>query len=412
MLQKIFNSLGSNYSHAQARELRYDFGSKKNEEQAKETIKNWLGNQNAQVHFFYKGREALEAGLTAYLAGEGAVAVNGFTCYVVERAIRRAGGEVVFADTGEKKLNFDLKNLQQAYQKNKKIKAVLLQNTFGLEMEELDEIISWCREKKLLVIEDCAHNFGANYQNGKPAGSLGDLVIASFSQDKVFDVISGGCLIVNTPTKLKIAAGELPRVSLSQIKKDKNYGLRTWKIRTFYGIGYGKLLHWYYKKRQMLSNPMQYAGSEDAHQHRMTWGVLKILSKKLQVVEARRELDIRRRRAMVYYQNLPKQTRLGEITPAKIQLGTVVRYPMVLPDKKTRDELVAKLAKKGFLVSDIWYDVLVAPKRYFKQSLYKKRSCPNGEKLTERILNLPTHKNITIRQAEMLTGIIKAFLAK
>jgi len=39
-----------------------------------------------------------------------------------------------------------------------------------------------------------------------------------------------------------------------------------------------------------------------------------------------------------------------------------------------------------------------------------KNDCPNAEKISEKILNLPTHKNISEKQALQLSNLINSFV--
>ena len=81
----IFNSLGSNYSLSSS--IRHLFVRGKCRDYMK--LESLLdGRYDGSVYLFYKGREALrQAMLAADLKKGSAVAINGFTCFVVDEAV-------------------------------------------------------------------------------------------------------------------------------------------------------------------------------------------------------------------------------------------------------------------------------------------------------------------------------------
>ena len=61
-----------------------------------------------------------------------------------------------------------------------KTKVVIVQHTFGLPAN-MDEIRAICSAKNLILIEDCAHSLGAEY-NGIKVGTQSKAAFFSFSQ--------------------------------------------------------------------------------------------------------------------------------------------------------------------------------------------------------------------------------------
>jgi dTDP-4-amino-4,6-dideoxygalactose transaminase len=60
----------------------------------------------------------------------------------------------------------------------------------------MDQIAAFCRARHLLLIEDCAHAVGAEW-NGKMAGTFGDTGCFSFYPTKILTSGEGGMLITN-----------------------------------------------------------------------------------------------------------------------------------------------------------------------------------------------------------------------
>src|SRR3989344_5571860 len=201
----IFNSLGSNYYARYVLKALFSVGSRKD-------IKDLRNLHEEKYHgkaiLFYKGREALTFALKILnLPKKSEVAINGFTCVAVFNAIRYAGFEALCLDLDETGgLNFTAKTLENSLKSNKNIKVVIVQNTLGYPCD-IEKIEKLCRKHKLILIEDLAHCVGTVYEDGRETGTVGDLVVLSFSQDKIIDAVSGGALIVRNK---KLANLKLP----------------------------------------------------------------------------------------------------------------------------------------------------------------------------------------------------------
>ena len=191
----IFNSLGSNYNFKFVIKSLFTIGDTNN---SKELTSFLEEKYSGSAMLFYKGREALSMALKIMHLPQGSeIAINGFTCVAVFNAIKVAGYNPVCLDLTKKGgVNFTPETLEKTIKNNKKIKAVIIQNTLGYPCD-IEEIQSICKKNNLILVEDLAHCVGTKYLNGKEAGTMGDFVCLSFSQDKIIDAITGGALITH-----------------------------------------------------------------------------------------------------------------------------------------------------------------------------------------------------------------------
>ena len=233
----IFNSLGSNYTLASALRALVAMPSERKRRQLLEHLESRYGGK---AFLTYKGREAIQLALEA-LGAEGAVAINGFTCFAVYEAIARSGYRTCYLDISDTSLNFSPATLEAALEKDASIKAVMIQNTLGYPCD-VRAIADICTQKNIVLIEDLAHSVGTRYASGEEAGTVGDFTVLSFSQDKVIDGISGGALIVRNPAFVERLSQPREHVGLLQQIKNRGYLFVTVLIRTTYAIG-GKKLH-------------------------------------------------------------------------------------------------------------------------------------------------------------------------
>lgn len=157
---------------------------------------DWLGlaGHAAAVRGLGSGRASLRAVLDALQIGAGAsVIVPAFTCRSVTNVIRACGASVVFADIETDAFGLDAEAVERAWRPD--VRALLLQHSFGLPGRDLDALLTLAKARGLLVIEDCAHALGAEWQGCK-LGTLGDAALFSFERGKVLTTIHGGMAVV------------------------------------------------------------------------------------------------------------------------------------------------------------------------------------------------------------------------
>src|SRR3989338_8617023 len=122
----IFNSLGSNYNLKYVWQSLFSDGHDQNRK-----LVNFLeGKYSGKTILTYKGREAIALALKILnLPKKSCVAINGFTCYAVYKAISEAGLTPICLDLEEKNtdLNFSPEILERKLEENKNIKVVVIQ---------------------------------------------------------------------------------------------------------------------------------------------------------------------------------------------------------------------------------------------------------------------------------------------
>lgn len=388
----IFNSLGSNYNLKYVLQSLFSDGHDQNRK-----LVNFLEDKyNGKTILTYKGRETLTLALKILnLPKESCIAINGFTCYAVYKAIETAGYKPICLDLEEKKsdLNFTPEILKKSLEENRNIKVVVVQNTLGYFCD-IEKIAQICREKNLILIEDLAHCIGTKYKNGKEAGSVGDFVTLSFSQDKIIDAVSGGALIIRNK-KLQncnlASQGEALEHKFKTPKnqlKDNFYPLFTYKIRFLYNIGLGKPLHFILKNLNLLSKPMQ-EGLYDFYSLPNWYCNLALF----EFGKSKQQLSHRKEIAKIYAKNLNKKI-LNLNIVNRISLSANLRFPVFV---ENRGDLIKFLKKHKIFISDVWYDS-VAPE------------CPNAVEISHRILNLPTHINVTKKDALRISEKVNEWL--
>lgn len=383
----IFNSLGSNYNIGYVIKSLFENGSNKDADGLKKLLEQRYGGK---AILFYKGREALSAALKILDFPKNAlVAINGFTCVAVYKAIEVAGFTPLCLDLEKgSNLNFTADTLRRALRKNKNIKVVVVQNTLGYpcDIEEIEQV---CKKNKLILIEDLAHCVGTKYKNGKEAGTLGDFAILSFSQDKIIDAVSGGALVIRN--KKLVSAKSLGAYVIhlpgGNLIKDRFYPYFSYKIRFLYNFGLGKPYYFALKTFNFLSNIMDYSFYSyfrlPNHNARLALNMFENLNK---------QLNHRKKISKIYFENLPEKILFHPVSNY-IDLSSNLRFPILV---ENRTGLIKFLKTNKVFVSDIWYDD-VTPE------------CPNADEISKKILNLPTHINVQEKDALRICELINTF---
>lgn len=113
-------------------------------------------------------------------------------------AIAARGATAVFADIDPRTLNLDPRSI--AAKITPKTKAILPVHLYG-QCCDMDGINDVAKQHGLKVVEDCAHAPGALYK-GRKAGSLGDIGVFSFHQQKNMVTLGEGGLITTSDKSL------------------------------------------------------------------------------------------------------------------------------------------------------------------------------------------------------------------
>ena len=127
------------------------------------------------------GTDALHLSLRAAGIGSGdEVVMPSFTFVATAEAVSYTGARPVFADIDARSFCLDPRALERSL--TPRTRAVIAVHLYG-QCAAMDEIAGLCREKKLVLIEDCAQSLGADY-DGRRAGSWGDFGCFSFYPTK------------------------------------------------------------------------------------------------------------------------------------------------------------------------------------------------------------------------------------
>ena len=141
------------------------------------------------------GTTALQLSMIAAGVGPGdEVITTPISWIATANAAAVLGAKVVFADVDPRTLNLDPASVERKI--TERTKAILPVHLYGqcCDMDALNEL---ARPRKICVVEDAAHAAGAEYK-GRKAGSLGDIGVFSFHQQKNMVTLGEGGLLTTS----------------------------------------------------------------------------------------------------------------------------------------------------------------------------------------------------------------------
>ncbi|MBI1789180.1 MAG: DegT/DnrJ/EryC1/StrS family aminotransferase [Acidobacteria bacterium] len=143
------------------------------------------------------------AGLELAMIGVGAgpgdeVITTPISWISTANAAAARGASLVFADVDPRTLNLDPGDVARKI--TPRTKAILLVHLFGqpCDMDPLRELAA---PRGIRIVEDCAHAPGAEYQ-GRKTGTLGDIGVFSFHQQKNMTTLGEGGLVTTSDRAL------------------------------------------------------------------------------------------------------------------------------------------------------------------------------------------------------------------
>lgn len=319
-----------------------------------QAVANYIGVKYAVA--FCNGTAALHG--ACYAAGivEGdEVITSPITFAASANCVRYVGGTVVFVDIDPETYNIDPKRIQEKI--TVETKAIIPVDFTG-QPANMDEIMEIAKEHNLVVIEDGAHSFGAEYK-GQKVGTQADMTMFSFHPVKPITTAEGGVIVTNNEEYYK------------KLLKFRSHGIE----QTSYAQEQGG---WYYEMTELGYN------------YRMTdlqaaLG-LSQMTKLDQFIERRREI------AKLYTETLKEIKYI--ITPQQLD-NTVSGWHLYMIQLKgvNRKYIFEEMHAANIGVHVHYIPVYWHP--YYQQLGYKKGLCPVAEDWYKNALTLPIHPQLS-----------------
>jgi UDP-2-acetamido-2-deoxy-ribo-hexuluronate aminotransferase len=310
------------------------------------------------------GTDALLMSLMAYDIGEGdLVFTTPFTFIATASVVRLVNATPVFADILPETFNIDPEKLelaiQDAIQKGKgKPRAIIAVDLFG-QLADYEKIQKIANKYGLILIEDAAQSFGANFQN-KKACSYGDIATTSFFPAKPLGCYGDGGMIFTNCDEIK----------------DKLHSIRV------HGQGFDK-----YNNIRIGIN-----GRMDTLQAAIVLSKMTIFEDEI----------VKRQIVASHYEELLNDS----FKTPKLKAGHISAWAQYCILSDNRERMFAKLQENNIPYA-VYYPKPLHLQDAFKDLGYKKGDFPVSEEISEKIFSLPFHPYLEKESQEKIAAVLK-----
>ena len=328
------------------------------------------------------------------------VIVQAFSCIAVPNSVTWAGAKPVYVDV-DKNFNIDVEDLKRKI--SRFTRAIIVQNTFGVPAE-IETIRKIADPRGIVVINDCAHSLGAIYKNEDITFSV-DISFCSFGRDKSISSVFGGMILCRDNDfykKCKKVRDRLSNPSFFWVFQQVIHPVLFVFILSLYNFfNIGKVILYFAQKVGVLSKAIysveKTTGRPVFFPAKMPGALARLALNQFNKLDA---FNSHRKQIAEFY--------FKKINSKKIKLpenkngSTWLRFPFCFED---RDALFGKFKSGGILLGD-WYKDVLSPTDNLAIFGYMSGSCPNAERYSKEILNLPTYPNLSLVEAERIVSIL------
>lgn len=188
------------------------------------------------------GTAAIHLGLKALGVGSGdEVLVSTFTYVGSINPITYLGAKPVFIDSERETWNMDPSLLETAIQERiamgAKPKVILVVHAYGMPAN-MTAIMSVAHKYHIAVLEDAAEALGARYQN-QHVGTIGDIGIISFNNNKTLTTYGGGALLAKNEevaNKIRFWSRQSRENKPYYEHREEGYSYRMGPLNAAYGL--------------------------------------------------------------------------------------------------------------------------------------------------------------------------------
>lgn len=282
--------------------------------------------------------------------------------------------KIIFVDTDDRTAMLNLIDLKKKI--TRKTRAIIILHYAGY-VESINSIKDIVGNKKIFLIEDCAHSLGSRYEKNL-VGSICDIGIFSFGPSKLITTSGMGGMVVSKNKKI-----------VEKVKIFRSYGMNKNSLQ-----------------RQNNSKSWIYSINEIGHNFRMTEyqavAGLRLIPQLSKFIKKRKKLE------KLYISKLSKVP-IRFITKVNKTSNVPLYFPIILKNQKIRDNLILHLKNYNIATSVHWDPILSNHKLFRKTDNLKLNKAYN---LSKTIISLPMHTKLSNKDINYISSVIINFFNK
>ena len=382
-----------------------------------------------QAFAFWKGRVALYAILKAMgiTAGD-EVIVPGYTCVMNVNPIKYLGAKPVYVDIEPVTFNIDVNLLREKITPNTKV--IIAQHTYGYPCD-MDAIMDIAGKKGVPIIEDCCLALGSEYK-GKMAGTFGKAAYFSFQWNKPYTTGIGGMAIIPASAGTGLPCDSIPsglrrqgdtelaeKIELLRANEmclpSTREIIMLWAQLVVYRLfvypktaAFAQGLFRYLTKKGAVVGSSSTDEFEPVKASDFFKGVSGVQARSglRQLKKIERNITHRKEMAQLYDRLFEERGWSARQYDASIMQPIMVRYPVRITEK---DKALAEAAKTGIELGS-WFECPLHPiETPLAAYDYQLGMCPEAEKASNEVVNLPLHLRANEKTAKRAVEFITKF---
>jgi dTDP-4-amino-4,6-dideoxygalactose transaminase len=358
---------------------------------------------------FWKARVALYAILKSLNVGkEDEIILPGYTCVMDVNPIKYLGAKPVYIDIEPNTFNMNVDLIEEKI--TSRTKVIIAQHTYGYVCD-MDRIIGIAARHGVTVIEDCCLCVGSTYK-GKLAGTFGRAAYFSFQWNKPFTTGLGGMAITND----NVLAGRIEQICKSQLVQPsiKEKLMLFTQLMVYRAFIYPKTTAMAQSFFRFLTKKGIVIGSSSTceFEPEMEKDFFKAMSSVQagagirQLKKLEKNIAHRRQMAELYDELLSQNGWPTRNYNKAIMNAVMVRYPIRIKEK---DKAIQQAASAGVELGT-WFECPLHPiETPLEKYDYKIGMCPEAEKASREVVNLPLHPRVTGKTVRQTVKFITRF---
>ena len=358
---------------------------------------------------FWKARVGLFTLLKALDVGPGdEVILPGYTCVMDVNPIKYVGAKPVYVDIEPDTFNMNIELLEEKITPSTKV--ILAQHTYGYVCD-IEKIVEIAEKNSITVVEDCCLALGSKYKN-RLAGTFGKAAYFSFQWNKPFTTGLGGMVITNDNALSKriddICKSEMQKPSFKEVT------MLFAQLMIYRTIIYPRTTALAQALFRWLTRKGVVVGSSAAREFEPV--MADDFFKRMSCVQAKSGLRQlrrinnnilhRRKTAKLYDELLLAKGWKPRLYDSAVQDPVMVRYPVRVTEKQ---KALEEAASVGVELGS-WFECPLHPIET-PMSLYNYEigMCPEAEKASREVVNLPLHPRAGEETARRTVDFITKF---
>jgi dTDP-4-amino-4,6-dideoxygalactose transaminase len=358
---------------------------------------------------FWKGRVALYAILKAMGVGPGdEVILPGYTCVMNVNPIKYLGAKPVYVDIEPDTFNINIELLEEKISANTKV--IIAQHTYGYPCR-MDAIMSIADKRRIAVLEDCCLALGSKYK-GKLMGTFGKAAYFSFQWNKPYTTGLGGMAITGDAKLAEriesLRANEMCSPSRKEV-------MMLWAQLVAYKLFvYPRTTALAQSVFRYLTTKGAVVGSSSSAEFepimaRDFFKDMSSLQARLGFVQTQKieqNISYRKKMAELYDQLLEEKGWKARFYDRQLLEPVMVRYPVRIAQKH---RALSEAARAGIELGS-WFECPLHPiETPLAVYDYEVGMCPEAEKASNEVVNLPLHPRVDERTARRTVEFVTSF---